>query len=75
MKTQGERLAYLLKSIPHTYAEMQSYCISTSPQKRLREWEARNQEWKIVRGRRLVWGDDKMVYRTTWAVKRRKPAP
>lgn len=63
--TQGEQLARALRSCPHTYLEMQSLGISTSPQKRLREWEARQTKYRIVVGLRYQTGGK---YLTTWAV-------
>ena len=51
--TQGERLAYFLKSRPYTYGEMLDLHISTSPQKRVQEWLALrcNRGWELRKGK------------------------
>lgn len=64
-QTQGERLAQALRSCPHTYLEMQQLGISTSPQKRLREWESRQTKYRIVVSLRYQPGGR---YLTTWSV-------
>lgn len=54
--TQGDRLAALLKLSPHTYGDMLAYRISTSPHRRLLEWAAINEWWRIDRKKRATDG-------------------
>ena len=61
-RTQGARLASVLKRRAHTYLEMQELCISTSPQKRVAEWLYHNEGWMLHKGKR-----DGLV---TWAIVR-----
>ena len=60
--TQGRRLIAALKKKPHTYLEMQMLCISTSPQKRVRESLIYGQEWVDIQKRQ-----DGL---TTWRVRK-----
>lgn len=45
--TQGDLLARALLYQPHTYGDMQRLGISTSPQKRVREWLDRH-DWAAL---------------------------
>ncbi len=47
MKTGTDYLADCLKQAPHTYRQMLSYGISTSPWRRVAEWLKRNPKWKL----------------------------
>lgn len=64
--TQGRRLISALKRRAYTYLEMQQLCISTSPQKRIRESLRRDtEELVIVKNRRglVTW---KVIAATKW---------
>jgi hypothetical protein len=61
--SQGRRLIAHLRRKPHTYLEMQSLGISTSPQKRVVEALRENEQ--IVKGKRHMGGSR---YLTTWRV-------
>ena len=65
--TQGEQLAEMCKRKPRTYMEMYATGISTAPHMRLREFERRHPEWKVVITKRYM-GDGE--YLTQWGLKR-----
>lgn len=67
--TQGALIADALKQAPHTYLEMFSLGVSTSPWKRVDEWLTHNPEWRLVKAKRYM-GEGE--YLTTWAIERKR---
>ena len=65
--TQGDQLAYFLKSRPYTYGEMLDLHISTSPQKRCAEFldlPENRDKWMLDKGK--SWSG-----LTTWRIVRK----